>query len=40
LRGDGETVVCMLPGHDHEAQEFECDRELVTVDGAWLVRAI
>ena len=40
LRGNGETVVCMLPGHDHEAQEFECDRELVAVDGEWRVRAI
>jgi ATP phosphoribosyltransferase regulatory subunit len=40
LRGNGETVVCMLPGHDHEAQEFECDRELVAVAGEWLVRAV
>ncbi|MCI4431311.1 MAG: ATP phosphoribosyltransferase regulatory subunit [Burkholderiales bacterium] len=40
LRGNGETVVCMLPGHEHEAQEFECDRELVAVGGEWLVRAV
>jgi ATP phosphoribosyltransferase regulatory subunit len=25
----GETVVCILPGHEHEGQEFDCDRELV-----------
>ena len=27
LREQGETVVCILPGHEHEGQEFECDRE-------------
>jgi ATP phosphoribosyltransferase regulatory subunit len=40
LREQGETVVCMLPGHDHEGQEFDCDRELVAVAGQWVVRAI
>ena len=25
----GETVVCVLPGHDSEIDEFHCDRELV-----------
>lgn len=40
LREQGETVVCMLPGHDHEGQEFDCDRELVAVDGHWVVRAL
>jgi hypothetical protein len=24
----------MLPGHEHEGEEFDCDRELVAVDGA------
>ena len=38
LREQGETVVCVLPGHEHEAQEFECDRELVEVDRQWTVR--
>ena len=28
LRGQGETVVCVLPGHDSEIDEFHCDREL------------
>jgi ATP phosphoribosyltransferase regulatory subunit len=40
LREGGETVVCMLPGHEHEADEFACDRELVAVAGRWVVRAI
>jgi ATP phosphoribosyltransferase regulatory subunit len=30
----------MLPGHGHEAQEFDCDRELVASAGQWLVRAL
>ena len=40
LRVAGETVVCMLPGHEHQTQEFDCDRELHAVDGRWLVRAL
>jgi ATP phosphoribosyltransferase regulatory subunit len=40
LRERGETVVCVLPGHEHEGQEFECDRELVAVAGQWVVRAL
>ena len=40
LREQGETVVRVLPGHDHEGQEFACDRELMMVDGQWSVCAI
>lgn len=40
LRTAGETVVCILPGHEHETQEFACDRELVAHDGEWAVRAL
>ena len=40
LRGQGETVVCMLPGHADEAEEFDCDRELVAEAGQWVVRAL
>ncbi len=40
LRSRGETVVCVLPGHEHEGAEFACDRELVTVDGEWTLRAL
>jgi ATP phosphoribosyltransferase regulatory subunit len=40
LRAQGETVVCVLPGHEHEGQEFDCDREIVAVDGRWVLRAL
>lgn len=39
LRQQGETVVCVLPGHEHEVDEFDCDRELSLIDGQWVVRA-
>ena len=40
LRSRGETVVCILPGHESEIDEFQCDRELKPVDGQWLVQAL
>ena len=40
LREKGETVVCMLPGHEHEGDEFDCDRELALVGSQWVVRAL
>lgn len=40
LRNCGETVVCMLPGHESEVDEFRCDRKLVQVAGKWTVQAI
>ncbi|MDP9901555.1 ATP phosphoribosyltransferase regulatory subunit [Variovorax ginsengisoli] len=40
LRASGKTVVCVLPGHDSEIDEFNCDRELVELAGQWNVRAI
>jgi ATP phosphoribosyltransferase regulatory subunit len=40
LREQGETVVCMLPGHEHEGDEFDCDRELAQVGSQWVVRAL
>ncbi len=40
LREQGDTVVRVLPGHEHEAAEFECDRELMMADGEWTVRAL
>ncbi len=40
LREQREVVVCVLPGHEHEGQEFECDRELVAVADDWVVRAL
>ncbi len=40
LRSRGETVVCVLPGHENEVDEFQCDRELLQVAGQWVVKAI
>lgn len=43
LRAEGHTVVCALPGHDHQVDEFHCDRELVpdaARPGAWTVRQL
>ena len=40
LRGRGETVVCVMPGHENEVEEFQCDRELIRVAGHWVVKAI
>ncbi|MGS5086855.1 ATP phosphoribosyltransferase regulatory subunit [Hydrogenophaga sp. A37] len=43
LRAEGHTVVCVLPGHEHEVNEFHCDRELVsdpTQAGAWTVKSL
>jgi ATP phosphoribosyltransferase regulatory subunit len=40
FREQGHMVVCTLPGHEHEAQEYDCDRELINVDGRWVLRAL
>lgn len=43
LRAQGHTVVCVLPGHEHEVNEFHCDRELVPDTahaGAWTVKSL
>ncbi|MCL4770462.1 MAG: ATP phosphoribosyltransferase regulatory subunit [Burkholderiaceae bacterium] len=40
LRAQGETVVCVMPGHESEVQEFQCDRELIMVQNQWSVRSI
>jgi len=40
LRREGETVVCVLPGHESEIDEFQCDRELVQRGGQWTVAAV
>jgi ATP phosphoribosyltransferase regulatory subunit len=39
LRSAGEVVICVLPGHESEAQEFECNRELAEVAGQWVVKS-
>lgn len=40
LRTSGETVICVLPGHESEADEFACDRELVLMAGQWIVKSL
>jgi ATP phosphoribosyltransferase regulatory subunit len=40
LRAHGETVVCMLPGHGQEDAFLTGDRELVAVQGRWVVQAL
>ena len=40
LREQGHTVVCMLPGHDSEVDEFHCDRELVFLKGEWILQPL
>ena len=40
LREQGETVVRVLPGHEQENDEFECDRELVQSGGQWVLRSL
>ena len=40
LRAAGETVVCVLPGHEHEVDEFHCNRALVAQDGVWVVQPL
>ena len=40
LRQQGHTVVCMLPGHESEVDEFHCDRELVLTQGQWTLQPL
>jgi ATP phosphoribosyltransferase regulatory subunit len=41
LRATGETVVCVLPGHESEVDEFQCDRELARgAGGQWAVKPL
>jgi len=29
-----------LPSHEHEVNEFDCDRELAKVSGQWVVQPL
>jgi ATP phosphoribosyltransferase regulatory subunit len=40
LRAQGEIVVCVLPGHESEVDEFHCDRELCAINGQWVVKVV
>ena len=40
LRAAGEVVIQALPGHEHDQEEFACDRALVRQGDAWVVEAL
>jgi len=40
LRAAGHTVVCVLPGHEHEGAEVDCDRRIEHIGGRWQVRSV
>ena len=40
LRRQGQIVIQNLPGHEHEQQEFACDRELVLRSGTWKIEPL
>ncbi|MGI9229666.1 MAG: ATP phosphoribosyltransferase regulatory subunit [Gammaproteobacteria bacterium] len=40
LRGQGEVVICELPGQTGDKREMGCDRELVLTRGRWKVQRI
>lgn len=40
LRAAGETVACVLPGHEHEVNEFCCDRELAKAAAGWVLQPL
>lgn len=40
LRAKGEIVIQSLPGHEHEQQEFDCDREIVADDGKFIIKPL
>lgn len=40
LRAQGEIVIQSLPGHEHEQQEFDCDREIVADEGKFIIKPL
>jgi ATP phosphoribosyltransferase regulatory subunit len=40
LRNAGEIVIQNMPGHDNDQDEFDCDRALVQLEGAWTVTVL
>ena len=40
LRQQGETVICLLSGHDIEGEGYECNRELMRQGDDWVVSAL
>lgn len=40
LRASGEVVIQSLPGHEHDQQEFACDREIVADHGKFIIKPL
>ena len=40
LRQRGEIVIQTLPGHSHDPQEFDCDREIVEENGKLIIKPL
>ncbi len=40
LRSQGEIVIQNLPGHEHDQQEFDCDREIVADQGKFIIKPL
>ena len=40
LRQQGEIVIQQLPGHAHDPQEFDCDREIVEENGKLIIKPL
>lgn len=38
LRQGGEIVVQILPGHENDHDEFDCDRTMEFADGKWIIK--
>jgi len=40
LRKAGEVVIQHMPGHQHDQEEFDCDRTLVLETGNWIIKKL
>ena len=40
LGAQGEIVIQNLPGHEHDQQEFDCDREIVADGGKFIIKSL
>ncbi len=40
LRAQGDIVIQNLPGHEHDQQEFDCDREIVADHGKFIIKPL
>jgi len=40
LREQGEIVIQHLPGHPHDPQEFDCDREIAEENGKLIIKPL